>query len=139
MAETLTKAELTKIFGLEKKLMDPMLELMDNVTFKREGLGALEFDFEVGNDNFEQIKHKFRVERVPQQTILSIQHTKDEAEKMKKLFENTVVEPVGANKIEFYEFDNEAMAYLSIIINKFLDVPFRFVRKAGTGKGTTKK
>lgn len=107
-------------------LKEEQLAKINNLEFKKEHLGALEFDLTVTDAEFEEKEVHFRVERVPAETFVRIGST-DEIHKMiPKSLESFVSLPLEARKINFFDYDNEALTILISLITAFQTTPSIF-------------
>lgn len=114
--------DLSKIVELKEN----QIEKIENVEFKPEHLGALEFDLLVTDCEFNDKKVHFRIERVPTQTALRLGDTKELEKMVPKSLESFVALPVEAKELKYFDYDNDALTILSTIISKFQISPSLF-------------
>lgn len=114
--------ELEKLVDLKKE----QLAKVSNVEFKKEGLGALEFDLIVGDSTFEGKEVHFRIERAPAQTFIRISSKKDLDEIIEETLKSFVALPIEAKKINFFDFDADALTILTTLTTALQTKPFSF-------------
>jgi len=107
-----------------KKIEDKNIS---NITFKAEGLGALEFNLMMTGKDFKTIERPFRIERVSTDTFFKLSSEKDELAIGKKLLNK-------ARDIEFFNMDQEALETITVIITEFQQTPFLFIKNFGENK-----
>lgn len=107
-------------------LKEHQLEKIKNIEFKKEHLGALEFNLTVTDAEFNEKEEHFRIERVPTETALRIGDIEKLAQLVPKSLESFVALPVEAKKLNYFDFDNEALTVLSTVISKFQMTPSIF-------------
>lgn len=119
----------------QQNKINEILENFSNVTFKPEGLGALEFEKEVFSKKFEVETVKFRIERVAMQVAEKLEDEKEmtAAEKILKTF---IAEPSDARSVQFFELDYNAMKEIVELISEFQVAPFLFTERARATKET---
>lgn len=113
---------LSKILDLNEY----QLKKIENVEFKLEHLGALEFDLLVTDCEFNDKKVHFRIERVPTQTALRIGDSSKLEEMIPKSLKSFIAAPVEAHELSYFDYDNDALSILSSIISKFQISPSLF-------------
>lgn len=96
-----------------KKIEDKNIS---NITFKAEGLGALEFNLMMTGKDFKTIERPFRIERVSTDTFFKLSSEKDELAIGKKLLNTFIAQPAEARDIEFFNMDQEALETITVII-----------------------
>ena len=114
-----------------KKIEDKNIS---NITFKAEGLGALEFNLMMTGKDFKTIERPFRIERVSTDTFFKLSSEKDELAIGKKLLNTFIAQPAEARDIEFFNMDQEALETITIIITEFQQTPFLFIKNFGENK-----
>lgn len=124
---------------MELKLELEQIEKISNMEFKKEGLGALEFDLKVTNAEFEEKDVHFRIERVSPQTFLKIGGKEKLEQMVPETFKNFIALPVEARDIEFFSYDGDAMSILGQIASKFQQTPLLFSGGIETLKGLLSK
>lgn len=108
------------------ELKEEQIAKISNMEFKKEHLGALEFDLMVTDAEFEEKPVHFRIERVPAETFLKIGAI-DELYKMApKTLENFVALPIEAKKLNYFDYDTSALNILITIITSFQATPSIF-------------
>ena len=101
---------------------------IDNVIFKPENLGALEFDLLMTGRDFETIKRPFRIERVSSDTYFKFSSKKlDEDKIIDEMLKTFVAFPTEARDKEFFNLDMEAMTNLIETITDFQQTPCLFI------------
>lgn len=119
---TESQAELVK----KLKLKDEHVEKLDNIEFKKEHLGALEFDLTMTDAEFNDSPVHFRLERVPAETFLKIVNKDKLNELMPESLKNFIALPLEAKKLDFFNYDTDALMILSNIITSFQATPSIF-------------
>ena len=110
------------------KLSDEQLEKVTNLEFKKEGLGALEFDLKIVDETWEEKPVHFRVERVSPQTYLKITAKDNVEDIMPEILKNFIAQPSEARNLDFYKYGSETMGIISNIITSFQETPLLFNR-----------
>lgn len=110
------------------KLSDEQLEKVTNLEFKKEGLGALEFDLKIVDETWEEKPVHFRVERVSPQTYLKITAKDNVEDIMPEVLKNFIAQPSEARNLDFYKYGSETMGIISNIITSFQETPLLFNR-----------
>ena len=110
------------------KLSDEQLEKVTNLEFKKEGLGALEFDLKIVDETWEEKPVRFRVERVSPQTYLKITAKDNVEDIMPEVLKNFIAQPSEARNLDFYKYGSETMGIISNIITSFQETPLLFNR-----------
>lgn len=100
----------------------------ENLIFKPEGLGALEFDITVTGKDFETKARSFRIERISTQSFLRIADIPGEIQQATEVLKKFVAYPIEARDIEFYNLDLDAMTNLVQIIMNFQQTPSLFIK-----------
>lgn len=108
------------------KLSDEQLEKVTNLEFKKEGLGALEFDLKIVDETWEEKPVHFRVERVSPQTYLKITAKDNVEDIMPEVLKNFIAQPSEARNLDFYKYGSETMGIISNIITSFQETPLLF-------------
>lgn len=108
------------------KLKDEQIEKIDNIEFKKEHLGALEFDLTMTDAEFNDTTVHFRLERVPTETFLKIVNKEKLDELMPESLKNFIALPLEAKKLDFFNYDTDALMVLSNIISSFQATPSIF-------------
>ena len=108
------------------KLSDEQLEKVTNLEFKKEGLGALEFDLKIVDETWEEKPVHFRVERVSPQTYLKITGKDNVEDIMPEVLKNFIAQPSEARNLDFYKYGSETMGIISNIITSFQETPLLF-------------
>lgn len=108
--------------GLKKE----QIEKISNMEFKKEHLGALEFDLLVTDADFEEKPVHFRIERTPVETFLKLGNMEKLVEMVPKSLQDFVALPAEAKKANFFAYDNDALITLSTIITQFQLKPILF-------------
>lgn len=111
---------------MELKLSEKQFKKINNIEFKKEGLGALEFDLKVSNADWEEKDVHFRIERVSPQTYLKIGGKEKLEQSIPETFKNFIALPVEAREIDFFSYDSEAIVILGQVIAKFQQTPLLF-------------
>lgn len=114
----------------EQKRINEILENFSNVTFKPEGLGALEFEKEVYSKNFEVETVKFRIERVAMQVANKLENEKEDLAATEKILKIFVALPVEARSASYFELDYTSMKEIIELISEFQVTPFLFTERA---------
>ena len=114
----------------EQKRINEILENFSNVTFKLEGLGALEFEKEVYSKNFEVETVKFRIERVAMQVANKLENEKEDLAATEKILKTFVALPVEARSASYFELDYTSMKEVIELISEFQVTPFLFTERA---------
>lgn len=114
----------------EQKRINEILENFSNVTFKSEGLGALEFEKEVYSKNFEVETVKFRIERVAMQVANKLENEKEDLAATEKILKTFVALPVEARSASYFELDYTSMKEVIELISEFQVTPFLFTERA---------
>lgn len=114
--------DLIEDIGLKQK----QAEKISNMEFKKEHLGALEFDLKVTDAEFEQKDVHFRIERVPVETFLKIGNLEDISKMVPKTLTSFIALPLEAKQPSFFAYDADALSILSTIISKFQSSPILF-------------
>ena len=124
MENKINKTEQQELKNKEflKKIEDKNIS---NITFKAEGLGALDF---------KTIERPFRIERVSTDTFFKLSSEKDELAIGKKLLNTFIAHPTEARDIEFFNMDQEALETITVIITEFQQTPFLFIKNFGENK-----
>ena len=120
----------------QQNKINEILENFSNVTFKPEGLGALEFEKEVFSKNFEVETVKFRIERVAMQVAEKLEDEKDDIKAAEKILKTFIAEPSDARSVQFFELDYNAMKEIVELISEFQVAPFLFTERARAAKET---
>lgn len=107
-------------------LKDEQIEKIKNIEFKKEHLGALEFDLLVTDAEFEEKNVHFRIERVPVETFLKIGNMEDLSKIIPKTLSNFIALPLEAKKSDFFTYDGDALSILSNLISTFQLQPILF-------------
>ncbi len=112
-----------------------VLENFENVEFKTEGLGALEFEKEMYSKGFELQKVKFRIERVPLQIANKLLEKENfGTREIEETLKNYIAEPAEARNIGFFELDYNSMNDIMELIASFQVNPFFFTEAARKSK-----
>ena len=106
--------------------MDKFKDIIRDVEFKKEGLGALEFKMYVTNKDFEKEDVSFRIERVSLQTYSRISEGKTGDKILKDVIKNFVALPVEARDIKYFEMATGALQDLSDVCKEFQETPLSF-------------
>lgn len=120
----------------QQNKINEILENFSNVTFKPEGLGALEFEKEVFSKKFEVETVKFRIERVAMQVAEKLEDEKEDIKAAEKILKTFIAEPSDARFVQFFELDYNAMKEIVELISEFQVAPFLFTERARTTKET---
>ena len=120
----------------QQNKINEILENFSNVTFKPEGLGALEFEKEVFSNNFEVETVKFRIERVAMQVAEKLEDEKEDSKAAGKILKTFIAEPSDARSVQFFELDYNAMKEIVELISEFQVAPFLFTERARATKET---
>lgn len=120
----------------QQNKINEILENFSNVTFKPEGLGALEFEKEVFSKKFEVETVKFRIERVAMQVAEKLEDEKGEIKAAEKILKTFIAEPSEARSVQFFELDYNAMKEIVELISEFQVAPFLFTERARATKET---
>lgn len=120
----------------QQNKINEILENFSNVTFKPEGLGALEFEKEVFSKKFEVETVKFRIERVAMQVAEKLEDEKEDIKAAEKILKTFIAEPSDARSVQFFELDYNAMKEIVELISEFQVAPFLFTERARTTKET---
>ena len=120
----------------QQNKINEILENFSNVTFKPEGLGALEFEKEVFSKNFEVETVKFRIERVAMQVAEKLEDEKEDIKAAEKILKTFIAEPSDARSVQFFELDYNAMKEIVELISEFQVAPFLFTERARATKET---
>ena len=133
MENKINKTEQQELKNKEflKKIEDKNIS---NITFKAEGLGALEFNLMMTGKDFKTIERPFRIERVSTDTFFKLSSEKDELAIGKKLLNTFIAQPAEARDIEFFNMDQEALETITVIITEFQQTPFLFIKNFGENK-----
>lgn len=123
----------------EQEKINQILENFSNVTFKPEGLGALEFEKEMFSKNFEVETVKFRIERVAMQIADNLDNEKEDIKATEKILKNFIASPVEARSVNFFELDYNAMKEIIELISEFQVAPFLFTEGARKSTETLTK
>lgn len=102
------------------------LEIIKDIEFKTEGLGALEFKMNVTDASWETKEVEFRIERVTPQTFLKIADKKGLEGGISETLKNMVALPVEARETDFFTYDTEALGVLSKVCTEFQKTPLVF-------------
>lgn len=113
---------------MELKLTEEQKQKISNIEFKKEALGALEFDLKVVDETWEEKPVHFRIERVSPQTYLKITSNDGMDKMMLDLINNFIAQPVEARKLDFYKYGSETIGIISNIITSFQETPLLFNR-----------
>lgn len=114
-----------------QKEVQKVLENFENVEFKTEGLGALEFEKEMYTKDFELKNIKFRIERVALQIANKLLEKDNFGSKeIDETLKNYVAEPSEARSVGFFELDYNAMNDILELIATFQANPFFFTKRA---------
>lgn len=114
----------------QQNKINEILENFSNVTFKPEGLGALEFEKEVYSKNFEVETVKFRIERVAMQVANKLENEKEDLAATEKILKTFVALPVEARSASYFELDYTSMKEVIELISEFQVTPFLFTERA---------
>lgn len=114
----------------QQNKINEILENFSNVTFKPEGLGALEFEKEVFSNNFEVETVRFRIERVAMQVAEKLEDEKEDSKAAGKILKTFIAEPSDARSVQFFELDYNAMKEIVELISEFQVTPFLFTERA---------
>jgi hypothetical protein len=127
MENKINKTEQQELKNKEflKKIEDKNIS---NITFKAEGLGALEFNLMMTGKDFKTIERPFRIERVSTDTFFKLSSEKDELAIGKKILKTFIAQPAEARDIEFFNMDQEALETITVIITEFQQTPFLFIK-----------
>lgn len=109
------------------KLSKEQKEKISNMEFKKEALGALEFDLKVVDETWEEKPVHYRIERVSPQTYLKITSKEGIEDIMPELLKNFIAQPAEARSLDFYKYGSETMGILSNIISSFQETPLLFI------------
>lgn len=109
-------------------LKKEQLEKISNIEFKKEHLGALEFDLKVTDETWQEKDVHYRIERVSPQTYLKISTKENMEDIMEGLLKNFIAQPVEAKELDFYKYGSETIGIISKIISTFQETPLLFVR-----------
>ena len=120
----------------QQNKINEILENFSNVTFKPEGLGALEFEKEVFSKKFEVETVKFRIERVAMQVAEKLEDEKEDSKAAEKILKTFIAEPSDARSVQFFELDYNAMKEIVELISEFQVAPFLFTERARATKET---
>lgn len=120
----------------QQNKINEILENFSNVTFKPEGLGALEFEKEVFSKKFEVETVKFRIERVAMQVAEKLEDEKEDIKAAEKILKTFIAEPSDARSVQFFELDYNAMKEIVELISEFQVAPFLFTERARATKET---
>ena len=120
----------------QQNKINEILENFSNVTFKPEGLGALEFEKEVFSNKFEVETVKFRIERVAMQVAEKLEDEKEDIKAAGKILKTFIAEPSDARSVQFFELDYNAMKEIVELISEFQVAPFLFTERARATKET---
>ncbi len=120
----------------QQNKINEILENFSNVTFKPEGLGALEFEKEVFSKKFEVETVKFRIERVAMQVAEKLEDEKEDIKAAEKILKTFIAEPSDARFVQFFELDYNAMKEIVELISEFQVAPFLFTERARATKET---
>ena len=120
----------------QQNKINEILENFSNVTFKPEGLGALEFEKEVFSNNFEVETVRFRIERVAMQVAEKLEDEKEDSKAAGKILKTFIAEPSDARSVQFFELDYNAMKEIVELISEFQVAPFLFTERARATKET---
>ena len=133
MENKINKTEQQELKNKEflKKIEDKNIS---NITFKAEGLGALEFNLMMTGKDFKTIERPFRIERVSTDTFFKLSSEKDELAIGKKLLNTFIAQPMEARDIEFFNMGQEALETITVIITEFQQTPFLFIKNFGENK-----
>lgn len=123
----------------EQAKINQILENFLNVTFKTEGLGALEFEKEVFSKKFEVETVKFRIERVAMQIAEKLEDEKEDIKATEKILKTFIASPAEARFIDFFELDYNAMKEIIELISEFQVAPFLFTEGARKTETTITK
>lgn len=107
-------------------LKEEQLSKITNLEFKKEHLGALEFDLAVTDAEFEEKRVHFRLERVPAETFLKIGAIEEFYKVAPKTLESFVALPLEAKKLDYFNYDTDALNILITIITSFQATPSVF-------------
>lgn len=113
---------------MELKLSKEQLSKISNLEFKKEHLGALEFDLKVVDETWEEKDVHYRIERVSPQTYLKISSKEGMEDIVGELLKNFIAQPVEAKELDFYKYGTETIGILSNIISSFQETPLLFIR-----------
>lgn len=102
------------------------IEKVSNIEFKKEHLGALEFDLIVTDAEFQAKTVKFRIERVPVETFLKLGNMDDLSKIVPKTLSDFIALPLEAKKADFFTYDLSALDVLSKLITEFQKRPIFF-------------
>ena len=108
------------------KLKNEYIEKLNNIEFKKEHLGALEFDLTITGAEFNDVPVHFRIERVPAEIFLKIANKETISESTSESLKNFVALPAEAKKLDFFNYDTDALMLLSNIITSFQTTPSVF-------------
>lgn len=114
--------DLSKI-GLTKD----QIEKISNIEFKKEHLGALEFDLIVTDAEFQGKPVKFRIERVPVETFLKLGNMDDLSKIVPKTLSDFIALPLEAKNADFFTYDIAALDIVSKLITEFQKRPIFFI------------
>jgi len=104
---------------------------IQKIEFKKENLGALEFELEMMTKNFKKEKLPFRVERVSNNTFMKLEEKLNDIEGTKEFLKTFIAFPVEARDLEFFNLDLDAMGMLMEAITTFQITPSLFIEKFG--------
>lgn len=110
------------------ELKDEQIKKISNIEFKKEHLGALEFDLNVTDAEFEEKEIHFRIERVPVETFLKLGNIEDLSKIVPKTLKDFVALPLEAKDADFFTNDLDSLDILSRLITEFQKRPISFVR-----------
>lgn len=120
--------EKLKNVGKIKKI----IEKFEDVEFKAEGLGALEFTAEIFTKKFELEKIPFRIERVALQVAEKVLKgvEKGEAKDIEKVLGTFVAYPKEATELSLFDMDYDVLGSIVELIGEFQSTPFLFTDRA---------
>ena len=119
------------------EIREEIKEKIQNLDFKKEHLGAIEFEFQVTNKDFEAETIDFRIERVTPQTFLKLTDKKGNLQITEEALQSFIAFPPEAKKLSFFNMDNEALNQIIEIATTFQQQPLLYARRAEESKGDT--
>lgn len=121
----------------DQKKVDKIINKFENVEFKAEGLGALEFNVEIFSKDFKLEKIPFRIERVSLQAADKVlKDNLNKIEDMEKVLSTFIAFPKEATKLNYFDLDYSAMSDIAELIALFQSTPFSFTE---TARNSTKE
>lgn len=108
--------------------MDEIKAKMKDVEFKKEGLGALEFKYNIVDKDFNEKEVEFRIERTSLQTYAKARQGKTGDKLFENMIKNFIALPREASEIKYFEMSTGALEEIVEICNDFQQFPLSFQR-----------